>query len=59
MIEQCPTIEEQKAVAKFFEDNGNDITKLDKAEKYILEISKVSIVLHFYLSLFSLYRFLK
>ncbi len=41
MIEQCPTNEEQKAVAKYFEENGNDVTKLDKAEKYILEISKV------------------
>ena len=41
MIEQIPTPEEQQAVNKHLQECNGDITKLDKAEKYIYEMSKV------------------
>ena len=41
MIDQIPTPEEQRAVKKHFEEVGEDSTKLDKAENYVYEMTKV------------------
>ncbi len=41
MIEQVPTPEEQQAVSKHIEECSGDFSKIDKAEKYIYEMSKV------------------
>lgn len=41
MIDQVPTPEEQRAVKKYFEENGEDSTKLDKTENYVLETATV------------------
>lgn len=50
MIEQVPTIEEQRAVKKYYEENGEDSSKLDKTENYVLETMKVP-MMHARLSL--------
>lgn len=42
MIDQLPTVEEQQAVKKRYSECGSDSSKLDRAEQYVLETSKVS-----------------
>lgn len=41
MIDQLPTGDEQQAVKKRFAECGSDASKLDRAEQYVLETSKV------------------
>lgn len=44
MLDQVPTPEEQRSVKKYFEENGGDSSKLDKAENYVLETAKVPLM---------------
>jgi tetratricopeptide (TPR) repeat protein len=44
MLDQVPTPEEHRAVKKYFEEHGEDVGRLDKAEHYVLETSRVPLM---------------
>ncbi len=47
MIDQMPTPEEFVTVKLLIKENKNDASKLDKAEKYVYEMSKVFVDVNF------------